>query len=94
MFYSAFTGSTSLGSAAWSIAQMIYREFNMVGDVTALYISILNKFKQISSTLNGDLSWNELGLIIGDLSKFLISIVPTARISDLVALLWSSASIL
>ncbi|WOD65272.1 hypothetical protein NQZ71_25625 (plasmid) [Niallia taxi] len=94
MFYSAFTGSTSLGNAAWSIAQMIYREFNVVGDVTALYISILNKFKQISSTLNGDISWNELGLIIGDLSKFLISIVPTARLSDLVTLLWSSSSIL
>lgn len=94
MLYNAFTGTSSYADAAWSIAQLAFRKFNIVGDTVALYNSLLWKFRAIFNSFGGDFSWWDLGGIILDLGEYLVQFIPAARIADIVSFLWGSANIL
>ncbi|MFC8983841.1 hypothetical protein ACFT6Z_35925 [Streptomyces sp. NPDC057131] len=94
MLYNAFTGSSSLADAAWSIAQLAFRKFNVVGDVTSLYNSLLWKFRAIYNSFGGDFSWADLGGVILDLGEFLVGFIPAGRVADIVTFLWGAANIL
>ncbi|MDR6999440.1 hypothetical protein [Neobacillus niacini] len=94
MWYNAFTGTSSLADAAWSIAQLAFRKFNIVGDVTSLYNSLLWKFRAIYNSFGGDFSWADLGGVILDLGEFLLNFIPAGKLADIVTFLWGAANIL
>jgi hypothetical protein len=94
MLYNAFTGTSSLGDAAWSIAQLAYRKFDIVGTVSQLANSLLWKLRAIYNSFGGDFSWADLGGAILDLGEFLLTFIPAGRLADVVSFLWGAANIL
>lgn len=94
MFYNAFTGSSSLADAAWAIAQLAFRKFNIVGDVTSLYNSLLWKLRAIYNSFGGNFSWADLGGVILDLGEFIVGFMPAGRVADVISFLWGSANML
>ena len=94
MLYNAFTGTGSLADAAWSIAQLAYRKFNIVGEISNLYNSLLWKFRAIYNSFGGNFSWADLGGAILDLGEFLVAFIPAGKVADVVSFLWGSANIL
>ncbi|ANY68407.1 hypothetical protein ABEW34_09690 [Paenibacillus algorifonticola] len=94
MLYNAFTGTSSLADAAWSIAQLIFRKLNVAGDAVSLYNSLLWKFRAIYNSFGGNFSWADLGGVILDLGEFILSLTPAGKIADIISVLWGSANIL
>ncbi|WP_110929860.1 hypothetical protein [Paenibacillus bouchesdurhonensis] len=95
LFYNAFTGTSSLGDVAWSIAQLAWRKFNIVGEFTNFYNSILWKIRALFNAVDGgSFSWFDVGGIILDLGEYLVTFIPAGRVADVVTFLWGSANIL
>ncbi|MEC0228869.1 hypothetical protein [Paenibacillus alba] len=94
MFYNYFTGTSSAADAAWTIAQLIFRKLNVVGDVVALYNSLLWKFRAIYNSFGGNFSWWDLGGVILDLGDFIVSLTPAGKVADIIAILWGGANVL
>ncbi|WP_010495992.1 hypothetical protein [Paenibacillus elgii] len=94
MLYNAFTGTSSLGDAAWTIAQLIFRKLNIVGDAANLANSLLWKFRAIYNSFGGKFSWVDLGGVILDLGEFIISLTPAGKVADIISILWGSANVL
>ncbi|PUA40663.1 hypothetical protein C8Z91_02205 [Paenibacillus elgii] len=94
MLYNAFTGTSTLGDAAWSVAQLIFRKLNLVGDAVNLYNSLLWKFRAIYNSFGGKFSWADLGGVILDLGEFIVNLLPAGKVVNVVQILWGSANIL
>ncbi|GGJ77950.1 hypothetical protein [Virgibacillus salexigens] len=94
LFYNAFTGTTNLGDAAWAIANLAFRKFDIPGEVADLANSILNKMRSLWNSFGGDFSWADLGGVILDLGELIVTFIPAGRVTDVVSFLWGSSNIL
>lgn len=63
------------------------------GDAARIASSIAYKLKAMVRASDG-FSWADLGGVIVDLAKFIIDLVPAAKLSKVIGLLWDLAQLL
>ncbi|AIE58930.1 hypothetical protein [Bacillus methanolicus] len=93
MFYSLFTtGSVSYTYVANKIVDALVGLVPGM-DARAIAASIAYKLKVIARSTDG-FSWTDLGGIIVDLARFIADLVPDAKFSKIVGILWDLAQLL
>ncbi|MFC0213296.1 hypothetical protein ACFFK0_12680 [Paenibacillus chartarius] len=94
LFYNYFTGTSSLGDAAWTIATAFMRKFNIVGDTYNLVTSLTWKLRALGSAFSGGNPWAIMGGVLLDLGEFLVQFTPAGRTWQIVSWLWTVANVL
>jgi len=94
MLYNFFVSGTGEAGVAKSIADVIVKRFNVVGEVQHLINNLITKLKVIYRSFDDDFSWTDLGGAILDIGQLVITFVPAGKLTNIVATLWDVSTIL
>lgn len=94
MLYNFFVTGTGAAGVAKSIADIIVKRFNVVGEVSMLINHLTTELKILYRSISGDFSWASLGGAILDIGQLVLTFVPAGKITDIVATLWDVSTVL
>lgn len=89
-----FNGQYPVGSAASAAAEVLKKKFNIPQDISNLIDSLTRVFSVAVDGVSGNVSIGTIGSYIGDLALDIATLIPAAKVPDIVTALWEISGIL